>query len=155
MGGAGRARRGNSNTRFPVSPICAPTTSKLVPRNENAPLPPFLPDKPRPSTSSGRSILSSRPRSSYDPPIWPPLPHVSPLHIPDPVVPDPGPASRPLKGTPQGNPPRDIGMAVSRDGEVRDLTEYDGRGSWGSWGTRVVSPVLKEGELERMGGKYT
>lgn len=148
MGGAqGRvaALRGGSGLRFPASPICAPTTSKLVPRNENAPLPPFSPANPRPSTSPPRSGLPPPlQRDSQNPPVRPPRPHDSPLYIPDLVSPDRDP-----------DPPR-IGVAISRNGEVRDLAEYEkGRVSWGSWGTRVVSPVLGEDELERMGGKYT
>ena len=158
MGGGGPSRRpGRPSAAFPTSPLCAPTTSKLVPRNENAPLPPFAPTpKPRSSASSRSTCSRASLRASAEPPARPPRPHDAPLEIPDLVAPD-TPPERVLSSTlPAASPKTDIGLAVSRDTETRDSGgEYSlGRASWGSWGTRVVSPVLGEDELERMGGKY-
>ncbi|SPN98556.1 uncharacterized protein DNG_01602 [Cephalotrichum gorgonifer] len=170
-------------TPFPTNPICAPTTSKLVPRNENAPLPPFMPaGKPCSSTSTHRSASSAPagsqrsgppsgegpPPSEQLPPTRPPRPHDGPLEIPDLVTPGP-PPMRALPATPLPPPagPRadmGIGVAVSRDPLDEEAPDGDrdladkyarGRASWGSWGTRVASPDLGEEGPKRMGRRCT
>ncbi|KAK5657261.1 hypothetical protein OQA88_3320 [Cercophora sp. LCS_1] len=126
---------------FPASPICSPTTNKLIPRHERTPhpggeLPPVVfgmgvvsrgslsSTGPGTGQSSLRNEIPGTPPSS---PTRPPRPFEGPLEIPDLVSPAP---VAPLPRVPGGGNTASF-TAVGGRG-------VEGRGSWGSWDSKAM-----------------